>query len=119
MILKSQYRDEEVIEEISFTPITDANNDVVGISCFSRDITPQHTHMETIEKQNDQLRQIAWIQSHEVRSPVATILGLTQLFNKEDVADPENCNIINMVEEAASNLDNVIRKINAHTRTKE
>lgn len=39
---------------------------------------------QKITLQNDQLREIAFIQSHEVRRPVCSILGLVQLMEEEN-----------------------------------
>lgn len=101
----------ESFEEVSFNPITDEENNVVGISCFSRDITSQHIHLRTIEKQNEQFVEIARIQSHEVRNHVASIMGLIPLFNRENKADPVNEQVLDMLELASQRLDAVIRKI--------
>lgn len=105
----------EVHEEVSFNPILDKNNEVIGVSCFSRDITQQKNYIDIIEKKNEQLEKIAWIQSHEVRSPVASILGLIQLFNTDNSSDLINLEVLNKLKQAATNLDMVIRKITAHT----
>jgi PAS domain S-box-containing protein len=73
---------------------------------------------EEIEKQNEQLRKIAWINSHEIRSPVAAILGLVQLFNTEDAADPVNIEIVSQIQEATTKLDIVIQTLDFHARSK-
>ena len=104
-------------EEVSFNPILDKSKHVIGVSCFSRDITGQFNHLHMIEKQNEQLRKIAWVQSHEVRSPVATILGLANLLNENDPNDPHNTDILKHIKEAANNLDDVIKKITSYTYT--
>jgi PAS domain S-box-containing protein len=101
----------EVFEEVSFNPIFDKNNDTIGVSCISRDITAQYTHIRMIEKQNEQLKKISYIQSHEVRSPLSSILGLVQLFNKENCIDENNKEIITLLTQAAEKLDNVVKKI--------
>lgn len=105
-----------IFEETSFNPIKDTSGNVIGVSCISRDITEHQNYLKKIEKQNEQLRQIAWIQSHEVRAPVASILGLVQLFNKEGVTNPLNAEIINKVQEATLALDEVIKRITAFTK---
>ena len=78
------------------------------MNCFLRDISRQQEHLEQIEKQNDRLRKIAWIHSHQVRGPVASILGLTQLCQLEASADLE---IISMLLKAAKELDETICEI--------
>jgi len=66
--------------------------------------------LQQIQSQNKQLQDIAWIQSHKVRGPVASILGLAQLFNIEQ-EDITNLQIMHHVQTAANNLDLVIRDI--------
>ncbi|MCB0700085.1 MAG: hypothetical protein H6551_02705 [Chitinophagales bacterium] len=80
-----------------------------------QDVTEQREYLHKIQQQNQQLKDIAWIQSHKVRAPVASILGLIQLFNTEEPGDPMNKEILDGVTEAAHNLDAVIREINAKT----
>lgn len=80
------------------------------INGFARDVTVQKTQLQQIQSQNKQLQDIAWIQSHKVRGPVASILGLAQLFNIEK-ADTTNLQIMHHVQTAANNLDLVIRDI--------
>jgi len=108
---------ETTYEEVRFNPIRDKTKNVIGVSCFSRDITKQFNHLHRIEMQNEQLREIAWVQSHEVRGPVASILGLVELFNSEDPSDPTNGEIVTLLKEAANKLDITIRKITSYTYT--
>ena len=70
---------------------------------------------EAYKKQNEQLREIAWIQSHKVRSPVATILGLIPLLKYNDKTDNENKLILEGIKTASINLDTIIREIDEKT----
>ncbi len=97
--------------EISMNPIRDFENNVVGVSCFSRDITNTREHLTKIELQNQKMREIAWIQSHKVRGPVSTILGLVQLFNMEQPHDATNQTVLEGIKETTQYLDEVIREI--------
>ncbi len=65
-----------------------------------------------IGKQNKQLREIAWIQSHKVRGKVATIMGLIALMNEDDVQDPINEKVLKGVKSASIELDEIIKDIN-------
>jgi PAS domain S-box-containing protein len=85
-----------------------------GFTVFFIDITEQHRRIEMIEEQNERLKKINWIQSHEMRRPVANILGLAALFNRS-VADTENLPIIGHIETSARLLDEMIRKITDYT----
>jgi PAS domain S-box-containing protein len=95
-------------EELSFNPILDEKQEVTGVNCFLRDITQQREHVEQIEKQNDKLRDIAWIQSHKMRVPVANILGLAGICRLEN---SEKNDIIPMFLHEAERLDEMIREI--------
>lgn len=61
-----------------------------------------------IEKQNELLRQISWMQSHQTRQPVATILGLVNIVDKSSLTE-DNLEIIGLLEKTAQELDEVIR----------
>lgn len=98
----------QVYEELSFNPIRDQHDAIIGVNCFLRDITERQEHLQKIEDQNKRLREIAWIQSHLVRAPVASILGLTQLCKLDD---SPNVEIIPMLKKAAEELDKVIINI--------
>jgi len=105
-----------VFEEISFNPIYDKDNRIAGASCFSRDITDQVEHLLMIQEQNEKLKTIAWIQSHKVRGPVASILGLVDVFNMHEANDLANKEVIDAIKIATTQLDNVIREVVANTR---
>ncbi len=82
-----------------------------------QDVTQQRLYVQKIQLQNQKLKDIAWIQSHKVRAPVASIMGLIQLFNKENPQDPMNGEVLDGISEAAETLDKVIKEINAKTET--
>ncbi len=96
---------------VSFNPVFDKEQQVVGVSCFARDITEQRKHLYKIEEQNVALREIAFIESHKVRGPVSTIMGLTQLFNNDDVTAAENKEIMDGIMAASKQLDIIIREV--------
>ncbi|MBE9602253.1 PAS domain S-box protein [Pedobacter sp. MC2016-24] len=88
-----------------------------GLAVYFVDVTEQkkiqakqNMQMKMIEKQNEQLKKISWIQSHEVRAPLSNILGLVKLA-KENEDDSSCSGIIDLLEQEAIKLDNVVRKI--------
>ena len=94
----------------------DNDNNQIGAYVVAHDITDEVNNMIQLKVQNEQLRQIAWIQSHKVRGPLATILGLAQLFkNKEFNVETEE--IIDGILESSEKLDIVIREIVGKTAT--
>ncbi|MDB5145350.1 MAG: hypothetical protein JWQ66_4063 [Mucilaginibacter sp.] len=99
-------------EELSFNPILNQQQEVTGVNCFLRDITQQREHVEQIEKQNDKLREIAWIQSHKMRVPVANILGLAGICQMDHSSKRD---LIPMFLLEAKRLDEMIREITVIT----
>lgn len=66
---------------------------------------------DNIREQNHRLQTIANISSHELRKPVATILGLVNLFDNEDLQNPLNKEIIGHIDTTSQQLDGVIHSI--------
>lgn len=66
---------------------------------------------EHLVDQTKRLQEIAAISSHNIRRPVATILGLVNLFDKKNPENPMNKEIIDHLETTASELDDVIHVI--------
>lgn len=75
------------------------------------DITGRVETAKKIESQNKKLSDIAFMQSHKMRQPVANILGLISLFNFENAADPINARLISRLEIATRSFDQVIVEI--------
>jgi len=96
---------------VTFNPVFDDDMKITGVSCFARDITESRKHLLKIEEQNTALREIAFIESHKVRGPVANIIGLEQLFNYQDLTDPMNEQIIHSMGIVTKQLDNIIKQI--------
>ena len=111
IIVEDEYEGKEIFEEISFNPVRDIYNEIIGISCFSRDITTQYLYLRRIERQYAKFKEIAWSQSHEVRAPLSNIMGLTALFNFEDSSDQGNAEIIRLISDSSQQLDGIIKKI--------
>jgi PAS domain S-box-containing protein len=64
-----------------------------------------------VQDQNKKLQEIASISSHELRRPVATILGLVNLFDRQNPDNPLNKEIISHLDITAKELDEVIHII--------
>ncbi len=68
-------------------------------------------YVKAIEEQNQKLRDIAWIQSHIVRSPLARMMGLIDVFANHCVSEEEKNLLANHVVECAHELDKIITDI--------
>jgi hypothetical protein len=68
-------------------------------------------NQDHVKDQNRRLQEIASISSHDIRRPVATILGLVNLFDRNTLDNPMNKEIINHIDATAKELDEVIHTI--------
>ncbi len=77
-----------------------------------RDVTARNKIFKSIQSQNERLKEIAWIQSHEVRAPLARLLGLIDYLEKYDgISQTEKFNIIDSIRGSALELDAIIRDV--------
>lgn len=68
-----------------------------------------------LTEQNKVLYDIAFLQSHEVRVPIAQIQGLFSLINFNDCHHPDNIEVIKRLKTTADSLDEVIKRITLMT----
>lgn len=76
-----------------------------------RDITEQRNHIQAIQKQNIQLKDIAWMQSHVIRAPLARMMGFINLIDSNRQQQIEGTDLLAYVLESALELDGIIRSI--------
>jgi DNA-binding NtrC family response regulator len=70
---------------------------------------------EELKTQCEKLLKIAFLQSHQVRVPIANILGLFNLFEFDNPSDPANGQVLNMLKLVAESLDKIIHEIVQNT----
>lgn len=87
-----------------------------GITIFYKDITErkkaeQQTAklLASLQAKNKDLQQFSYIVSHNLRAPIAKILGLIDIL--DDNAE-DNQQIIKLIAETATDLDEVVKDIN-------
>lgn len=95
--------------EISAFPSKD------GLSVYFKDITEQLNYIKAIKEQNENLREISWLQSHVIRAPLARIMGLIQLIRNPDQDYTDKQKTLEYLSLSANELDEVIRTITDKT----
>lgn len=96
--------------EIILNPIHN-NDEIVGVGCFARDITQRKESEIEIQEKVTKLKEVAWMQSHKVRKPLANILGLLDLMKSGVNDGGQHSELITHMETAANELDEVVKKI--------
>ncbi len=107
----------EIWSEISYCPISNGT-EIVGAACHSHDITESKiAELERIRITNDliqrnkNLEQFGYIVSHNLRSPVANILGVTNLMNQPGLSEAEKSMLGTGLNETVTKLDNVVKDL--------
>ena len=75
------------------------------------DITLKLYYIEAIEAQNNKLKEIAWMQSHTVRAPLARIMGLIDLIQHGPSPEVDQDQLLQAIQESAIELDDVLGDI--------
>lgn len=117
------YETSNIIEQnkyyfiVSVIPVID-NNQVISICISVYDVTnrknmelEQQKITSDLLQRNRDLEQFAFIVSHNLRSPVANILGLNMLL-KEELPDEEKQSILEKISLSTERLDNVVQDLN-------
>lgn len=86
-----------------------------GLSVYFKDITERLHYIKAIEEQNENLKEISWLQSHVVRAPLARIMGLIQIINDPSQDMTEKQSTLSYLLTSAHELDEVIRAITDKT----
>jgi K+-sensing histidine kinase KdpD len=97
--------------ETYFNPIYNSTGEVIAAGCFSRNITDRLNIEKALINQNERLKHIATLSSHDLRRPVASMLGLIDIIDKENFSNPANQEIIEHLFTTSAEIDTVIRQI--------
>ena len=102
------------------------DNSVTGVACFAIDITNEKLAEENLARsqsdlvqRNKDLEQFAYIVSHNLRGPVANILGISHVLQQQGTAERDRAEAFDGIFVATSRLDEVIRDLNRILDTKQ
>ncbi|WP_184543761.1 PAS domain-containing protein [Mucilaginibacter sp. FT3.2] len=73
--------------------------------------TERQRRVADVEQQNKQLNEIAWMQSHVIRAPLARTMGLIEVYRSCDADDSERADLITQISDSVWELDAIIREI--------
>lgn len=82
------------------------------ITTVAEDITELTLLQDQLREKIQQLESISYKNSHQLRSPVASIIGLINLIEEKDITSTHNMQIFNFLKQAIEKLDSVIHEIN-------
>ena len=99
--------------------LTDEEGNIETIMSIIRDVTDlwkaelqKEAMANDLVKRNNELEQFTYIVSHNLRSPVASLIGLTEVLAEFELSDDEKKDIVSGISQSAMRLDEVIRDLN-------
>jgi PAS domain S-box-containing protein len=95
---------------VTIHPVFDSTGNVYTAMVNTIDITGIKYSEDILRRQNDTLKQIAFLQSHIVRSPLTNIQGILYLINEEELNE-ESRYYFQLLKQAAGKLDDIIKEI--------
>lgn len=96
---------------MEIAPVSDGKGWFSHWITIQRDVSERVNYMKAIEQQNIKFRDIAWMQSHLVRAPLARIMGVLELLRFNSKEESENTDLITYLLSSATELDEIIRTI--------
>jgi PAS domain S-box-containing protein len=75
------------------------------------DITERLRYVQAIQEQNERLKEIAWLQSHVVRAPLARMMGMISLIRDNVLTTEEKIEFLTPILDSARELDEIIHGI--------
>lgn len=99
--------------------IYDSNGIPVEMIGACLDNTEKIRYIKAIEQQNHQLLDIAWMQSHVVRSPLTRIMSIVELLKTVSTDEVEKSELLKHLSASADELDAQIKAISKKTQLPE
>jgi hypothetical protein len=101
--------DDKTWYKIDYHPVI-IDNKTIAVSISIRNINDNKKKEFMLQEQSSLLKDIQFTQTHNVRGPVANILGLVNLLDKSELSE-KNIEILELLEIATKNLDKIIRTV--------
>ena len=96
---------------MDITPVVDASGKVERHIIIQTNITEKKKFVQQLEEKNKLLMEVAYISSHRLRKPVASMLGVMLLMDKENLCNPENERLIGFIEQLTNDMDAMLHEL--------
>ncbi|QEH43053.1 PAS domain S-box protein [Chitinophaga sp. XS-30] len=96
---------------MDITPVVDASGKIEHLIIIQTNITEKKKFVQQLEEKNKLLMEVAYISSHRLRKPVASMLGVIALMDKADLSNPENERLIAYIERLTNEMDTMLHEM--------
>ncbi|MDB4920273.1 MAG: domain S-box protein [Mucilaginibacter sp.] len=105
--------------QVSIHPVMDDDGKAVGVSCAASNITrdklveSEHERLsgQWVQRNKD-LDKFAFILSHDLRAPLANMLGLAKMLKGTNVSESEKSELEGLLFQSIEKLDDVVHNLN-------
>ncbi len=87
------------------------DGETIGLIATMTDISERIQLEKELLSKNHFLQQFRYIISHDLRSPIRNMIALTSFYNKDDVHDKNNLDIIDKVEQCGRKLEQLLKDL--------
>lgn len=105
--------------ELRYSPVLEHNSKLYRIDGSATDVTEKKQEEarrqilnDQLQKQNHHLQQFTYIVSHNLRAPIANIMGLTSIYDRRRPDALLNQRVVDNLAKSAQLLDSTIRDLN-------
>lgn len=96
---------------MDITPVVNASGKIERLIIIQTNITEKKKFVQQLEEKNKLLMEVAYISSHRLRKPVASMLGVIALMDKQDLSNPENERLIGFIERLTNDMDAMLHEL--------
>jgi PAS domain S-box-containing protein len=96
---------------MDITPIVDAAGEIERHIIIQTNITEKKRFQQELEERNRLLMDVAFISSHRLRMPVASLLGLFAQLDKDNLANPDNLPFLLHIEKLVNDMDAMLHEM--------
>ncbi|WP_157262839.1 PAS domain-containing protein [Pedobacter steynii] len=107
----------EYWSQFNLSPMFNAKGGLEGYISVENNIDDNKRKEDVIVQQHQKLKAVSWLNSHEIRKPVASIMALTELILEE--SDQEELKeLVRYLHQSTMALDLIIHQINEEAAVK-
>jgi len=98
----------EYFVEIYLSPVYNDDHEVIGCLGITRDITARKHAQYAIEGYAVKLEELAYKTSHDLRKPIANIIGMSNMLATDLIAEDEKAKTIDYIAESIKEVDAIV-----------
>jgi PAS domain S-box-containing protein len=101
----------EYYVEVYLAPVYNQQNEIIGCLGVTRDITEQKNAQLAVESYTAKLEDFAFKTSHELRKPIANIMGMVTMLGSDDLDKDDKKKTVDFIASSVNELDGMVKNM--------